>query len=146
MCPTLQRYTIIYHFQNGNSHSFGLQLYTKNSGAIIRNKNTFLAMAVIRPYGRDFRHFIRLSRQKIRSEATGPAGPQGGFCRQPLSRGEGFGVRVTESRLVLTKKSRTNVRPFCFVRTRRFELRTSCLSSKRSKPTELCPQKDCKDR
>ncbi len=29
------------------------------------------------------------------SEATGPAGPQGGFCRQPLSRGEGFGVRVT---------------------------------------------------
>ena len=35
---------------------------------------------------------------------------------------------------------------FSLVRTRRFELRTSCLSSKRSKPTELCPQKDCKDR
>ncbi len=45
----------------------------------------------------------------------------------------------------LKKKGLTNW-PAPFVRTRRFELRTSCLSSKRSKPTELCPQMDCKDR
>ena len=38
------------------------------------------------------------------------------------------------------------IKNFFLVRTRRFELRTSCLSSKRSKPTELCPQKDCKDK
>ena len=35
---------------------------------------------------------------------------------------------------------------FIFVICTRFELVTSCLSSKRSKPTELNPRKDCKDK